>query len=182
MNRFKKLTEIYRPGNLIHTNFSGEIPYLYRYGIIFYIKPYTKACYEYFPLIFTQIKPRDIPPKWRLERIIDYFDGSDMLILTALEADVDGVRGNQFGGAFRPFDDGDAVGFKVFVETEVVGLFGAAEAVEVDVMKRNGSLIFTDQGIGGAADRFVDASGLREALGEAGFARAKVAVQGNHGG
>jgi len=81
-----------------------------------------------------------------------------------------------------PFDDGDAIRFEIFIEPKVAGFFGATEAVEIDVMKGDGSLILADERVRGAANGFGDASGLREPLREAGFARAEVAVQCNHCG
>lgn len=118
--------------------------------------------------------------KGQLERVIYYFDGAGLFVVATGESNVNGVRRQKFSRAFGPFNDGDAAGFKIFIEPEVVGLFRPAKAVQVDVMKRDRSLIFADERIGRATNRLGDAGGLREALREAGFARAEVSVQSNH--
>lgn len=133
--------------------------------------------YDYLSLIESS---HDNVMLWRdnpLERIINYFDGADLFVVAAREADMNGIWRKQFGGALGPFDDGDAVGFEIFVEAEVVGFLRAAEAVEVDVMKRDGSLIFANEGVGWTADGLGDTRGLGQPLREAGFTRAEVAVQ-----
>jgi len=51
-----------------------------------------------------------------VERILHNLDGSNLLIVAAFETNMNGARRNELGGAFRPFDDGDAIGFKIFIE------------------------------------------------------------------
>ena len=92
---------------------------------------------------------------------------------------MNGGRRQKLTCPLGPLDDGDSIGFEIFIKPEVVSLFEAAKAVEIDVMKRNRSLIFADEGVRRAANGFGYASGLCQTLREAGFARAEVSVQGN---
>ena len=65
--------------------------------------------------------------------------------------------GNRLGEAVAPLDDRDAVGLERAPVVEVLELLGGLEAVEVEVVERDASLVHEQDVEGRARDRLGDA-------------------------
>ncbi len=94
--------------------------------------------------------------------------------------DVAVMRGERAGPAVDPFDDSDAFGREVRLQTGGQNLLIVFQPMKIEVMQRQfafAAFVFTDKRERGRSDWFADAEAAGNAFDELGFARAEVAFE-----
>ena len=85
----------------------------------------------------------------------------------------------KFGKFFCPFDHADAVAKEIIVEADLEGLESGLEAIEVEMVEGEATVvIFVNQAEGGAGDGVRGGEARGEAFDEVSFARAEIAGEG----
>ena len=87
------------------------------------------------------------------------------------------MRGSRAGPAVNPFDDGDAFGREVRLQSSGQNLLVVFQSIKIEMMQRQFAFIFTHECERGRSDGLGDAKAAGDAFDELGFARAEVAFK-----